>query len=36
MRRSEARKLIVYPNTGHIPQEEVADESAEDLRAFLN
>src|SRR5262249_22778294 len=29
-------KLIVYPNTGHIPQEEVADESASDLRAFLN
>jgi pimeloyl-ACP methyl ester carboxylesterase len=29
-------KLIVYPNTGHIPQEEVAAESAADLRAFLN
>src|SRR5215813_6943026 len=29
-------KLIVYPNTGHIPQEEVADQSAADLRAFLN
>jgi pimeloyl-ACP methyl ester carboxylesterase len=29
-------KLIVYPNTGHVPQEEVADESAMDVRAFLN
>jgi pimeloyl-ACP methyl ester carboxylesterase len=29
-------KLIVYPHTGHIPQEEVADQSAADLRAFLN
>src|SRR5215468_415284 len=29
-------KLIVYPSTGHIPQEEVADESAADVRAFLN
>jgi pimeloyl-ACP methyl ester carboxylesterase len=29
-------KLIVYPNTGHIPQEEVADRSAADARAFLN
>ena len=28
-------KLIVYPNTGHIPQEEVADQSASDVRAFL-
>jgi pimeloyl-ACP methyl ester carboxylesterase len=28
-------KLIVYPNTGHIPQEEVADRSAGDVRAFL-
>jgi pimeloyl-ACP methyl ester carboxylesterase len=28
-------KLIVYPNTGHIPQEEVADQSAADVRAFL-
>jgi pimeloyl-ACP methyl ester carboxylesterase len=29
-------KLIVYPNTGHVPQEEVADESAADVRAFLS
>ena len=29
-------KLIVYPNTGHIPQEEVADQSASDVRAFLS
>src|SRR5262245_42358190 len=29
-------KLIVFPNTGHIPQEEVADESAADVRAFLS
>lgn len=29
-------KLIIYPNTGHIPQEEVADQSAADVRAFLN
>src|SRR5262249_35392459 len=29
-------KLIVYPSTGHIPQEEVADQSAADLRAFLS
>jgi pimeloyl-ACP methyl ester carboxylesterase len=28
-------KLIVYPSTGHIPQEEVADQSAGDVRAFL-
>ncbi|HXL99867.1 MAG TPA: alpha/beta hydrolase [Rhizomicrobium sp.] len=28
-------KLIVYPATGHIPQEEVADRSAADVRAFL-
>jgi pimeloyl-ACP methyl ester carboxylesterase len=28
-------KLIVYPGTGHIPQEEVADQSAADVRAFL-
>jgi pimeloyl-ACP methyl ester carboxylesterase len=28
-------KLIVYPETGHIPQEEVADRSALDVRAFL-
>jgi len=28
-------KLIVYPHTGHIPMEEVAGPSAEDVRAFL-
>jgi len=28
-------KLIVYPATGHIPMEEVADRSAADVRAFL-
>ncbi len=29
-------KLIVYPATGHIPQEEVADESSAAVQAFLN
>jgi pimeloyl-ACP methyl ester carboxylesterase len=29
-------KLMVYPNTGHVPQEEVADESAAEVRAFLS
>ncbi len=28
-------KLIIYPHTGHLPQEEVADESAAEVRAFL-
>ncbi len=28
-------KLIVYPATGHIPMEEVAKQSAGDVRAFL-
>ena len=28
-------KLIVYPNTGHIPMEERADQSASDVGAFL-
>jgi len=28
-------KLIVYPATGHIPQEEVADQSAAEVKAFL-
>jgi pimeloyl-ACP methyl ester carboxylesterase len=28
-------KLIVYPHAGHLPQEEVADESAAAVRAFL-
>ena len=27
--------LIIYPNTGHLPHEEVADESAADVRSFL-
>jgi pimeloyl-ACP methyl ester carboxylesterase len=29
-------KLIVYPATGHIPMEEVPDESANAVRAFMN
>ena len=29
-------KLIVYPATGHIPMEEVAQQSAADVRAFLS
>ena len=29
-------KLIVYPATGHIPMEEVADKSAADVRIFLS
>ena len=29
-------KLIVYPATGHIPMEEVADQSSADVRAFLS
>ncbi len=29
-------KLIIYPKTGHLPQEEVADESAIDAREFLS
>lgn len=28
-------KLVVYPGTGHIPMEEVADKSAADVEAFL-
>jgi pimeloyl-ACP methyl ester carboxylesterase len=28
-------KLILYPATGHIPMEEVAEKSAADVRAFL-
>ena len=28
-------KLIIYPRTGHVPQEEVADESSRDVRTFL-
>jgi len=29
-------KLVIYPATGHIPMEEVADQSAADVRAFLS
>lgn len=29
-------RLIVYPATGHIPMEEVADKSAADVRVFLS
>ena len=29
-------KLVVYPATGHIPMEEVAQQSAADVRAFLS
>jgi pimeloyl-ACP methyl ester carboxylesterase len=29
-------KLIIYPKTGHIPQEELADRSAADVRTFLS
>jgi len=29
-------KLILYPGVGHLPQEEIADLSAGDLRAFLS
>jgi pimeloyl-ACP methyl ester carboxylesterase len=28
-------KLVICPGTGHLPQEEVADESAAEARAFL-
>ena len=28
-------QLIVYPNVGHLPQMEISDRSAADLRAFL-
>jgi pimeloyl-ACP methyl ester carboxylesterase len=28
-------RLVVYPDAGHIPMEEVPDRSASDLRAFL-
>jgi pimeloyl-ACP methyl ester carboxylesterase len=28
-------RLIVYPATGHLPQEEMADKSAADVRTFL-
>jgi len=29
-------ELIVYPSSGHIPQEDVADQSAADVQAFLS
>jgi len=29
-------KLIIYPATGHIPMEEVADKSAADVKAFIS
>ena len=28
-------KLVTYPDAGHLPQEEVSEQSAADLRAFL-
>jgi pimeloyl-ACP methyl ester carboxylesterase len=31
-----ASKLIIYPDSGHIPQEDVADQSAADVRTFLS
>jgi pimeloyl-ACP methyl ester carboxylesterase len=34
--RVKGAKLVVYPATGHIPMEEVADKSAADVRAFLS
>jgi pimeloyl-ACP methyl ester carboxylesterase len=30
-----AKKLVIYPETGHLPQEEVADQSAAEVRAFI-
>ncbi len=35
-RAVKGSRLIVYPVTGHIPMEEVADQSAADVMAFLN
>jgi pimeloyl-ACP methyl ester carboxylesterase len=29
-------RLVIYPHTGHIPQEEVPQKSADDVRAFLS
>lgn len=29
-------RLVIYPHTGHIPQEEVPEKSADDVRAFLS
>jgi pimeloyl-ACP methyl ester carboxylesterase len=28
-------RLIIYPHVGHVPMEEVADQSAKDVAAFL-
>ena len=30
-----ASRLIIYPRVGHAPMEEVADQSAKDVAAFL-
>ena len=29
-------KLILYPNVGHVPQEEIPDQSAADLDAWVS
>ena len=29
-------QLIVYPNGGHVPMEQLPDVSAKDLKAFLD
>jgi pimeloyl-ACP methyl ester carboxylesterase len=34
-RTIRSARLIVYPATGHLPQEEMADKSAADVRTFL-
>ncbi|HEY2446284.1 MAG TPA: alpha/beta hydrolase [Rhizomicrobium sp.] len=34
-RAIKSARLIVYPATGHLPQEEMADKSAADVRTFL-
>jgi pimeloyl-ACP methyl ester carboxylesterase len=34
--RIPGSRLIVYPMTGHIPQEELPDQSASDVREFLS
>ena len=34
-RTIRSSRLIVYPATGHLPQEEMADKSAADVRTFL-
>ena len=35
-KRIQGAKVVVYPNVGHIPMEEVADKSAADVDAFLS